>query len=86
MAVLTKNTSTYRQTKPVYDEYRQGGSREQYRQQHESSLILHETAKKTQRLSVRKTAERTDIEGRIQKAFTGKRPALSAVWGTEKAG
>jgi len=47
MALLIKNISTYQQTKPAYDGYRDAKNKERYRQQHESALILHEAAAKS---------------------------------------
>ena len=47
MALLIKNVKTYRQTKPVYDNYRKAKNKERFRQEHESSLILHEAAAKS---------------------------------------
>jgi len=49
MALLIKNVKTYRQTKPVYDNYRKAKNKERFRQEHESSLILHEAAAKSLR-------------------------------------
>lgn len=47
MGLLIKNISTYQQTKPVYDRYQKGGSKDSYRQQHEADIILHEAARKS---------------------------------------
>ena len=44
MAVLIKNISTYQKTKPVYATYRKAKEPAKYRAEHESSLILHESA------------------------------------------
>jgi len=46
MALLIKNVKTYRQTKPIYDNYRNAKNKERFRQEHESSLILYEAAAK----------------------------------------
>ena len=44
MAVLIKNISIYKQTRPVALEYRRAKDREQFRRGHESQLILYEAA------------------------------------------
>ena len=44
MAVLIKNISTYKQTRPVALEYRRAKDKEQFRRGHESQLILYEAA------------------------------------------
>ena len=46
MAVLIKNISTYRQTRPVALEYRKAKDKAAYRREHESQLILYEAAAK----------------------------------------
>ena len=46
MAVLIKNISTYRQTRPVTLEYRKAKDKAAYRRKHESQLILYEAAAK----------------------------------------
>lgn len=47
MSLLMKNISAYQKTKPVYMEYRKAKDKEQFRQKHESSLIIYEAAAKT---------------------------------------
>ena len=47
MSLLMKNISAYQKTKPVYMEYRKTKDKEQFRQKHESSLIIYEAAAKT---------------------------------------
>ena len=44
MAVLIKNLTTYKQTRPVADDYRKAKDKPRFRQAHESSLILYEAA------------------------------------------
>ena len=46
MAVLIKNISTYRQTRPVALEYRKAKDKAAFRREHESQLILYEAAAK----------------------------------------
>ena len=46
MAVLIKNISTYRQTRPVALEYKKVKDKAAYRREHESQLILYEAAAK----------------------------------------
>lgn len=46
MAVLIKNVTTYRKTKPVYDAYRKAKDKGSYRADHEQAIILHEAAAK----------------------------------------
>ena len=46
MAVLIKNISTYRQTRPVALEYRKAKDKAAYRRELESQLILYEAAAK----------------------------------------
>ena len=46
MAVLIKNISTYRQTRPVALEYRKAKDKAAYRREHESQLILYAAAAK----------------------------------------
>lgn len=46
-SLLMKNISAYQKTKPVYAEYRKAKDREQFRREHESSLIIYEAAAKT---------------------------------------
>ena len=47
MSLLMKNLSAYQKTKPVYMEYRKAKDKKQFRQEHESSLIIYEAAAKT---------------------------------------
>ena len=44
MAVLIKNVTTYKQTRPVAVEYRRAADKARFRQEHESALILYEAA------------------------------------------
>ena len=44
MAVLIKNVTTYKQTRPVAIEYRRAADKSRFRQEHESALILYEAA------------------------------------------
>ena len=44
MAVLIKNVTTYKQTRPVAIEYRRVADKSRFRQEHESALILYEAA------------------------------------------
>lgn len=44
MAVLIKNVTTYKQTRPVAMEYRRAADKSRFRQEHESALILYEAA------------------------------------------
>ena len=46
-SLLMKNISAYQKTKPVYAEYRKAKDKEQFRREHESSLIIYEAAAKT---------------------------------------
>lgn len=46
MAVLIKNITTYRQTKPIADAYRAAKDKPRFRRERESSLILYEAAAK----------------------------------------
>lgn len=46
MTLLIKHISTHQKTKPAYDAYRKAKNKEQYRAEHESSIILHEAAAK----------------------------------------
>lgn len=47
MALIIKNITTYRQTKPAFDGYRAAKNKAQYRVANESALILHEAAAKS---------------------------------------
>ena len=49
MAVLIKNITTYQETKPVYEAYKEAKNKEQFRAAHESDLILYEAAAKALR-------------------------------------
>jgi len=44
MALLIKNVTTYKQTKPVADDYRRAKDKPRYRREHDSALILYEAA------------------------------------------
>ena len=44
MAVLIKNVTTYKQTRPIAAQYRRAKDKDSFRQEHESSLILYEAA------------------------------------------
>lgn len=44
MAVMIKHITTYKQTKPVADDYRRTKDKPRYRREHESTLILYEAA------------------------------------------
>lgn len=44
MAVLIKNVTTYKQTRPIVAQYRRAKDKDSFRQEHESSLILYEAA------------------------------------------
>lgn len=47
VSLLMKNISSYQQTKEVYGAYRKAKDKEQFRREHESSIIIHEAASKT---------------------------------------
>ena len=47
VSMLMKNISSYQQTKEVYGAYRKAKDKEQFRREHESSIIIHEAASKT---------------------------------------
>ena len=42
LSLLIKHTTTYRQLKPIYDEYRKSPDKEKYLRGHESEIILYE--------------------------------------------
>lgn len=42
MALLIKNVTTYKQTKPIADDYRRAKDKPRYRREHDSALILYE--------------------------------------------
>lgn len=44
MAVLIKNVTTYKQTRPIAAQYRRAKDKDSFRQEHESSMILYEAA------------------------------------------
>lgn len=44
MALLIKNVTTYKQTKPVADDYRRAKDKPRFKREHESALILYEAA------------------------------------------
>ena len=44
MVLLIKNVTTYKQTKPVADDYRRAKDKPRYRREHDSALILYEAA------------------------------------------
>lgn len=44
MALLIKNVTTYKQTKPVADDYRRAKDKPRYRREHDSTIILYEAA------------------------------------------
>ncbi len=44
LSLLIKHTTTYRQLKPIYDEYRKSPDKEKYLRGHESEIILFEAA------------------------------------------
>ena len=46
LSLLIKHTTTYRQLKPVYDEYKKTSDKEKYLRGHESEIILFEAAAK----------------------------------------
>ena len=46
MAVLIKNVTTYKQTRPIVAQYRKAKDKEKYRTAHESDIILYEAAAK----------------------------------------
>ena len=46
MALLIKNISTYKELKPLYEEYRKSRDKEKYLRGHESEIILFEAAAK----------------------------------------
>lgn len=47
VSLLMKDISAYQKTKPAYAEYQNTKDKEKFRQEHESSLIIHEAAAKT---------------------------------------
>jgi len=49
MASLMKHITNYQQTKPVYDGLNSGKNHEAYRREHESAIILHESAARSLR-------------------------------------
>ena len=44
LSLLQKHSSTYRQLKPIYEQYRKSSDKEKYLRGHESEIILFETA------------------------------------------
>ncbi|MEA4971358.1 MAG: relaxase/mobilization nuclease domain-containing protein [Candidatus Pelethousia sp.] len=44
MALLIKNVTTYKQTKPIADDYRRAKDKPRYRREHDSALIFYEAA------------------------------------------
>ena len=46
-ALLMKHVTTYRQTRPVADDYKRAKDKPRYRREHESALILYEAAART---------------------------------------
>ena len=44
MALLIKNVSTYKELKPLYDEYKKSRDKEKFLRGHESEIILFEAA------------------------------------------
>ena len=51
MAVLIKNITTYKELKPLYDEYKKSRDKEKYLRGHESEIILFEAAAKALKAS-----------------------------------
>lgn len=46
LSLLLKHSTTYRQLKPIYEQYRKSSDKEKYLRGHESEIILFETAAK----------------------------------------
>ena len=46
LSLLMKHTTTYRQIKPIYEEYKKSPDKEKYLRGHESQIILFEAAAK----------------------------------------
>ena len=46
LSLLIKHTTTYKQIKPIYDEYKRSSDKEKYLRGHESEIILFEAAAK----------------------------------------
>lgn len=46
LSLLIKHTTTYKQLKPIYEEYKRASDKEKYLRGHESEIILFETAAK----------------------------------------
>ena len=44
LSLLIKHTTTYRQLKPIYEEYKKARDKEKYLRGHESEIILFEAA------------------------------------------
>ena len=85
MAVLIKNISTYRQTRPVALEYRKAKDKAAYRREHESQLILYEAAAKAIKDARRDKAPQSGRpESRVPKAGRGKGTAVPEVRRSEK--
>ena len=58
LSLLIKHSTTYRQLKPVYEQYRKAGDKEKYLRGHESEIILFEAAaKELKRMGVAKLPE-----------------------------
>jgi len=58
LSMLIKHSTTYRQLKPVYEQYRKAGDKEKYLRGHESEIILFEAAaKELKRMGVSKLPE-----------------------------
>lgn len=49
LSLLIKHITTYRQLKPIYDEYRKSPGKEKYLRGHENEIILFEAAARTLR-------------------------------------
>ena len=76
LSLLIKHTTTYRQLKPIYEEYKKSRDKEKYLRGHESEIILFEAAAKALReMQIKKLG----IKGNADKEAARSRRAAQGV-------
>mgnify|MGYP002639410311 CR=1 FL=1 len=84
MALLIKNITTYKQTKPIADAYRAAKDKPRFRRENESSLILYEAAAKAIKAAgVEKLPNFAALQGEYA-ALQEQKEALQAEYGKLK--
>lgn len=85
LSLVMKHATTYRQLKPVYDQYRQSRDKEKFLQGHESEIILFEAADRELKSMGAVPLPSTESMKAELAALAGKKDALRVEYRTTRS-